>query len=124
MTIPIGALPERVRQRLVDLEPYGENRMAVLMEDAGGVCELLAEAGFAILGGDYWCPDSDGFERSYDVWAMPPRGASDWSDYVRESLRRALRDLAVRGPNLAPGSCVAIVVVEEAGYNALPSPPG
>jgi hypothetical protein len=121
--MPVSVLPESVRQRLVDLEPYGENRMAIHLDDAAEVCELFAEAGFATLGGDYWRPDSDGFQRSYEVWAMPPRGGSDWSEYVKEALARALQDFAVRGPNLDPGSCVAMVAVDQAQYDALPSRP-
>lgn len=100
MSFPTKVLTDRVRSRGIELGPYDDEGWAVPLTDALQVCEAIAEAGYAVLGGEYWLASDGVLERLYEVWAASMNAGELWEDFVRRSYDCAVADLMVRGTTL------------------------
>ena len=107
-------------ERLVDLGPHGEDTAAIPVDMALEACQIFAEAGYAILGGEYWVLTSSGIERTYEVWAVTPwTRETTWAEYVERSRAQAETDLQARGIGQS-GTCVSLSCITEEDYCRLP----
>jgi hypothetical protein len=87
----INQLPNDFPKQLIEngysLEPIGITEMAWKCGDAIEVINYLASKGFAILGGDVYLKNDNGFESTYDSWYI---NKSTSQSFVEESRKKAL----------------------------------
>lgn len=103
-------LPPDLLRDVVDLRPYGVDEWAIPVAQAKEACRVLAAAGLAILGGDYWFKLEEGFEPGFDAWAIGSKGGEAWNDYVASALLQAEQAIDARAPRLAGTDAYLVIV--------------
>lgn len=88
------SFPRELLARKASLDPLGIPDYAWSRTDAIKACELLAEAGFAILGGDVFEITEKGACVTYDSWHCDPteeeqQSNEAWRNYVTRAAEAA-----------------------------------
>jgi hypothetical protein len=64
----LAHLTVALREVAVDLSPEGSAEYAFPVSQAGDVFDLLQAAGVAVLGGDLWQADAEGYGPAHEGW--------------------------------------------------------
>ena len=81
--------PEELLDAAYSLQAVQVNEVAWRYEDALQAIQAIADAHYAILGGDVYREEHDQLVSTYDSWYLNQQELA-WDDFVKESRKKAL----------------------------------
>ncbi|MCS1350905.1 Imm40 family immunity protein [Mechercharimyces sp. CAU 1602] len=82
--------PEELLSKACRLDSVGVHNYVWGKDDALKVMDYLTKIGFAILGGDVYRLENDGFRVTYDNWYCNKDDNETWDEYVLKSKKIAI----------------------------------
>ena len=102
--------------RAFDLSYIGINEIAWKSDDALLAVNILAEKGYAILGGDVYSLVENKIKSTYDSWYHTKEESTNWKQYVIDSREKAISYIEFYSKRNGDSYCYSAVYTDELHY--------